>query len=55
MRVTVRKGRVLERRLVAERIADLGVLESTEVKFWINTIYKHCRNGKSEQKLSEIF
>ncbi len=37
MRVTVRKSRVLEWRLMAERIADLGVLESTEVKFWIST------------------
>ena len=44
MRVTVRKGRVLERRLMTERIADLGVLESTEVKFWINTNIAEMEN-----------
>ena len=40
MRVTVGESGVLERRLMTERITDLWILESTEVKFWINTLQK---------------
>ena len=39
VRVTVGKSCVLERRLMTEWITDLGVLESTEVKFWIKTLH----------------
>ena len=40
MRVTVGESGVLERRLMTERITDLRILESTEVKIWINTLQK---------------
>ena len=40
VRVTVGESGVLERRLMTERITDLWILESTEVKFWISTLQK---------------